>query len=67
MKQSMTLMNKNTPVMEFTGELKYYTKEDFDVVAKSLEKEGYTIAYQFDNAGIVLKEVDALESENSES
>ena len=30
MKQSMTLMNKNTPVMEFTGELKYYTKEDFD-------------------------------------
>ena len=44
-----------------------YTKEDFDVVAKSLEKEGYTIAYQFDNAGVVLKEVDALESENSES
>jgi hypothetical protein len=43
------------------------TKEDFDVVAKSLEKDGYTIAYQFDNAGIVLKEVDALESENSES
>jgi len=43
------------------------TKEDFEVVAKSLEKEGYTIAYQFDNAGVVLKEVDALESENSES
>lgn len=43
------------------------SKEDFDVVVKSLEKDGYTIAYQFDNSGIVLKEVDTLESEDSES
>lgn len=27
---NMTLMNKNTPVMEFIGEIKYYTEEDFE-------------------------------------
>ena len=42
------------------------TKEDFEMVTRSLINSGYEIAYQNEGSGIVLKEVSTLDSENPE-
>ena len=39
-------------------------KADFDEVIDSLENDGYVIAYQTETSGIVMKEVNSLESNN---
>lgn len=39
-------------------------KESFDEIGRTLENEGYSIAYQNELSGIVVKEVDNLESED---
>ena len=42
-------------------------KTDFDEVINSLKSDGYEIAYQNETSAIILKEVDDLESNDSDA
>lgn len=44
-------------------------KENFKEIVDALEREGFEIAYSYENSGIIMKEVQSLndESENQES
>lgn len=55
-------------MLKVFGHIYSNTKEDFEVVMSALEREGFTVAYEGEMNGSVIKDVNSLEdTEDAES